>query len=128
SFKPCLRGAVDAGSALRRHDKDRVIDGVKLSQIWKPPLIELHGGDGTDGRDEFAAGNAGRASFQDGDGVRDGEDVLQRSIPARTIADQNNVVVRVDDAGDYGLSLEIDGSDALRRNRVANRGDAAVAD
>ena len=80
--------------------------------------------------DELTRGNARRTCLQGSDRIGNREDVLERRVPSGPVADEDDVVVRVDDAGNDGPAFEVHDRQtaAAPNNVVADRGNPAVAD
>ena len=106
-FEPRLRGAVRPRAALRRLDVDRAVDRVELGQGRQALLGKLHGRDRTDRGDELARRDLGAPRLHLRDHVGDREDVLERDVPAGPVADEDDVVVRVDDPRDHRAPLQV---------------------
>ena len=76
------------------------------------------------------AGTPVRARLQRRDRVGNREDVLERRVPPGPVADEDDVVVGVDDAGDDGPAAKVHDAQtaAAPDDVVADGGKAAVAD
>src|SRR5439155_15450409 len=61
-------------------------------------------------------------------GVGDREHVLERRVPSGPVADEDDVVVGVDDAGDDGLAFEVNTPRSAGGHVVADGGEAAALD
>ena len=129
-LQPRFALAVRPRAALRCLHVDGPVHSVEFSQVRQAPLRKLHRGDWADRRDEFALRDLSRASFQRGDRVRNCEDVLERSVPSGPVADENDVVMGIDDSRDNRLPHQVHGSDIASPGGdvVADCSEAAVAD
>jgi len=89
---------------------------AKLSELGREASFrELHCGDRPDGRDELIAGNVRASCLQFRYRVGNRKDMFEWRMPAGSIADKNNVIVRIDDAGDHRLPLQVHGPNVGRR-------------
>src|SRR5215471_17688847 len=63
-FKPHLPLSICPCAALRSDDEDRAVNGIEFHQIREAAFLELHGGNRTYCRDEFARRHFSTPSFQ----------------------------------------------------------------
>ena len=127
-FEPRLAVTVGARAALRGLDVDGTADRIELGERRQTTLVELHRGDRADGGDELTRGHARRTRLQRRDRIGNREDVLERRVPPGPVADEHDVIVRVDEAGNDRPAFEVhDGeSSAAPNDVVADGGKAAV--
>ena len=96
-LEPRLALAVRPRAALRRLKIDGTVHRVEFGQVRQASLVELHRGDGADSRDELSCRDTRAASLQLRHRVGNGEHVLERRVPPGPVADEDDVVVGVDD-------------------------------
>src|SRR5262249_23998429 len=86
--------------------------------------------DGSYGGDEFTSRNFGAARLQLCNRVGNREDVFERRVPSGPVADEDDVIVRIDNPWDNRLAHKVDPLDigCLAEDVIAHCREAAVAD
>ena len=100
---PC--GCSSACRLVRPGCRPGAVDGIEFGQVRQTVSRRTASREiGPTVRDELACRNVVGARFQRRDRVGNREDVLERRVPAGPVADEDDVVVGVDDSGDHRLA------------------------
>ena len=118
-FEPRLAGAVGARAALRGLDVDGRSTASSSVSVGSRRSVNCFAAIGPTVVTNSPARNVRRTRLQRRDRFGNREDVFERRVPAGPVADEDDVVVGVDDAGNDGPALEVDPLRAAAPDAVA---------